>query len=311
MKGIDISSYQKGLNLINVKRAGYNFVILRAGFTGYGITRTKNKDSQFETFYAKAKEIDLPVGAYWYSCANDRDGGIEEAKFMYENCLKGKKFEFPIYIDVEEIRWQTQDKKGVTDAIIGFCETLEKLGYFAGVYSSTSWFYSYIETKRLNAYSKWVADWRGMKPDFPYTAFDMWQNSDNGSVDGKKIDTDIAYKDFPAIIKAAGLNGYEKQEKPAENKTEKKSVHEIALECIEGKWGAGAVRKRKLTQAGYDYDVVQAEVNRLLQVNYVVKKGDTLSAIARKNKTTVNALVKLNNIKNPNLIFAGQVLRIK
>jgi len=44
---------------------------------------------------------------------------------------------------------------------------------------------------------------------------------------------------------------------------------------------------------------------------YTVKKGDTLSEIAQKYGTTVNELVKLNNIKNPNLIYVGQKLKIK
>ena len=44
---------------------------------------------------------------------------------------------------------------------------------------------------------------------------------------------------------------------------------------------------------------------------YVVKRGDTLSKIAAKYNTTVAQLVKWNNIKNANLIYTGQVLRVK
>ena len=44
---------------------------------------------------------------------------------------------------------------------------------------------------------------------------------------------------------------------------------------------------------------------------YVVKKGDTLSGIAKKYKTTIEKLVKLNNIKNKNVIITGQKLRVK
>lgn len=43
---------------------------------------------------------------------------------------------------------------------------------------------------------------------------------------------------------------------------------------------------------------------------YTVKKGDTLSGIAKKYNTTVADLVKKNGIKNPNLIYAGQVLKV-
>jgi len=46
-------------------------------------------------------------------------------------------------------------------------------------------------------------------------------------------------------------------------------------------------------------------------VYYKVKKGDTLSKIAKKYKTTVKQLCKWNNIKNPNVIKVGQKLRVK
>lgn len=43
---------------------------------------------------------------------------------------------------------------------------------------------------------------------------------------------------------------------------------------------------------------------------YTVKKGDTLTKIAKQFNTTVNTLVKLNNISNPNIINVGQVLKV-
>ena len=45
-------------------------------------------------------------------------------------------------------------------------------------------------------------------------------------------------------------------------------------------------------------------------VTHTVVKGDTLSALAKKYGTTVNAIAKLNNINNVNLIYVGQVLTI-
>ena len=46
-------------------------------------------------------------------------------------------------------------------------------------------------------------------------------------------------------------------------------------------------------------------------VTYTVKKGDTLSGIAKKYKTTVSHLGTINHIKNYNKIYVGQVLKIK
>lgn len=93
-----------------------------------------------------------------------------------------------------------------------------------------------------------------------------------------------------------------------------KPIEEVAREVIAGKWGNGEERERRLTEAGYDYDEVQNEVNRILASEpkyYVVKNGDTLSEIAEDFGTTVDQLVKWNNIYNPNLIYVGQKLRVR
>lgn len=93
-------------------------------------------------------------------------------------------------------------------------------------------------------------------------------------------------------------------------------VQTIAQQVIDGLWGNGDVRKAKLTEAGYDYDTVQAKVNELYKqqqtaVYYTVQKNDTLSAIAKKYGTTVAQIAGWNNIKNVNFIVVGQKLRVK
>ena len=45
--------------------------------------------------------------------------------------------------------------------------------------------------------------------------------------------------------------------------------------------------------------------------SYTVKSGDTLSGIASQYNTTVNQIVSLNQLSNPNLIYVGQVLKLK
>lgn len=100
----------------------------------------------------------------------------------------------------------------------------------------------------------------------------------------------------------------------SKNSLDKYSDKELAQMVLKGKFGNGAVRKVKL---GKRYNGVQKEVNKLLGasksegVYYIVKSGDSLSSIATKYKTTVSNLVKLNGIKNPNLIYVNQKIRIK
>lgn len=252
INGVDISKYDKKLTIADIKAAGYKFAILRGGYTGYSSLK-KNVDPLFETFYAQAKAANFPVGCYYYSCATSKQGGIDEANFLYENCLKGKQFEYPIYIDIEDSHNQKGKKTGTTDAIIGFCDTLKAKGYYVGVYSNPSWFTKYIESDRLVGISKWLAHWV-TKPDFCVENIEMWQNTDNTGIKGEDVDTDISFVDFPSLIKYYGLNGFNA-----------KTIDELAKEVIAGKWGKGSERKKLLTEAGYDYAAVQKRVNELLK----------------------------------------------
>lgn len=93
----------------------------------------------------------------------------------------------------------------------------------------------------------------------------------------------------------------------------KYSDYELAQMVLKGQFGNGAVRKAKL---GSRYNAVQQKVNELCSgvssgTYYTVKSGDTLTSIANKYKTTVAQLVKLNGIKNANLIYVNQKIRVK
>ena len=48
----------------------------------------------------------------------------------------------------------------------------------------------------------------------------------------------------------------------------------------------------------------------MANVTYTVKSGDTLIGIASKYNTTVEKLARINNIKNPNLIYPGQKIKV-
>lgn len=139
-------------------------------------------------------------------------------------------------------------------------------------------------------------------------------------IEGNKNNA-VEYRDLQVngkYIRGYGLPDYASKataEKPAA--PEKKSVAEVAQEVKNGKWGNNPERKRRLEAAGYNYAEVQAAANALMNgsgtapATYTVKRGDTLSAIAKKYNTTVAAIAKLNNIKNVNVINAGQVLKLR
>lgn len=108
--------------------------------------------------------------------------------------------------------------------------------------------------------------------------------------------------------------------KPQPTPVKKKSNEEIAKEVIRGNWGNGKERFDRLTAAGYNGDVIQDIVNRMLAGTYTpsskadyytVKAGDTLTAIARKYNTTVYKLKTINKIPNANLIYVGQKIKVR
>ncbi|MCM1530615.1 MAG: hypothetical protein NC093_11570 [Alistipes sp.] len=95
--------------------------------------------------------------------------------------------------------------------IRAFCEALEAAGYWVGLYTSRSVLSTHIEDDIKTRYALWVAEW-GSKLNYSGSV-GIWQYSSKGAVNGINgdVDLDTAYVDYPANVKAAGLNGYGKQ----------------------------------------------------------------------------------------------------
>lgn len=203
MKGIDVSVHNGDIDWKKLKNAGIQFAILRAG---YG-KMASQKDKKFEDNYSGAKAVGIPVGAYWYSYATT----VDEARLEAEICvsiLKGKQFEYPIYFDLEEQKAFDTGKANCSAMVRAFCEVLEKAGYWTGLYTSRSPLGTHIEDDIKTRYALWIAEY-GSKLNYSGSV-GIWQHSCKGSVNGISgdVDLDTDYVDYPAKVKAAGLNGY-------------------------------------------------------------------------------------------------------
>lgn len=199
-KGIDVSQWQGGdIDFKKVKKAGYTFVIIRAG------TGSAEKDIYFERNYRKAKEAGLNVGTYWYSYSSTAEGGIPEAKFALE-VIKGKKFEYPFFYDVEE---NDITKRGITSQLAeNFCTILESNGYFCGLYASKYYLETFFSDRIRDKYTIWVAQYFNQ---CTYKGnYGIWQRTADGRVPGIKdtVDIDISYIDYPSIMLKMHLNGF-------------------------------------------------------------------------------------------------------
>lgn len=105
-----------------------------------------------------------------------------------------------------------------------------------------------------------------------------------------------------------------------------KNLDAVAMDVYKGKYGNEPNRSKKLKAEGYtaaEIKKIQTKVDALCKGNttvpkddtaiyYTVKAGDNLTAIARRNGTTVLQLLKLNpNIKDANKIYVNQKIRVK
>ena len=294
--GIDVSHWQGDFNFANAKNnEGVEFAIIKAGGGDDGLY----KDSRFEDNYRKCVECGLPKGAYFYGNAKSVADAKKEAEYFI-SILSGKKYEYPVFYDVEGKMITDNDRATLTEIVKAFCEIMESAGYWVGIYSSESFFNSEMNDEELTIYSHWVARWGKSKPA-PNSGAEtqMWQFGGetnlirSNKINGQTCDQDYCYVDYPAKIKAAGLNGYGNcQETPA---SAKKSNAEIANEVIVGKWGNGAERKERLTSAGYNYSEIQNIVNETVgapakkSVDEIAKeviRGDWGNGAERKERLT-------------------------
>ncbi|MEI3050677.1 MAG: GH25 family lysozyme [Ruminococcus bromii] len=185
-KCIDVSTWQGSIDFNKVKSAGYDYVIIRAG---YGKEKSQ-KDNMFETNYKKAKSAGLKVGAYWFSYAMSPSTATAEADACL-SCIKGKKFELPVYYDMEYQPAMSTSNSNYTKMAVNFCNKLKSNGFKSGVYSSAS-VYDYLlnrTTLKNNGISIWNAEWYTK----PSITCDVWQYSDNGRINGISTNVDLNY----------------------------------------------------------------------------------------------------------------------
>jgi GH25 family lysozyme M1 (1,4-beta-N-acetylmuramidase) len=288
LKGIDVSYAQGNINWDKVKASGIDFAILRCGY-GQDV---KSQDDKFFERNAKAcEELNIPYGVYLYSYATSEEGAIGEANHTLR-LLKGKKLSYPVFYDLEDTNTTGQcSNSEILKIAKAYVSALEKEGYKVGIYANKHWFTSKLTQKWYDKYPKWVAQYN--KECTYKGTYDMWQYTSSGRVSGiiGNVDMNYCYKDY------APKKEEEKpvQKKPTTTKKpapEKKSVDEVAKEVLEGKWGNGEVRKKKLKAAGYDYDKVQEKVNDLIYTKG--RKVILTNASLYKNSETKKATKKVS-----------------
>ena len=216
--GIDVSEWQGVIDWAKAKAGGIKFAILRAGISS-------RADKCFATNYAACENAGIPAGAYWYCTATTVADAKAQAK-LFLQIISGKKFAYPVYMDLEEHEQFALGKAKCSELADAFLTVLEQAGYFAGLYCSTSYLQQYLTDSIRSRYAIWVAQYYTSctyDGDYGIWQYNVAGNAEYDIIGQKSIpgivgecDMDYCYTDYPAIIKAAGLNGFTKTTQPAE-----------------------------------------------------------------------------------------------
>lgn len=321
--GIDISRWQKGFDLKNAWKEGFTYVIIKAGGADTS-SKTPYKDSQFDTFYTQARAGAWKIGAYFFGNAFSTSDAIKEANAFIQY-LQGKAITH-VYYDVEGAMLN-QGYTHLTEIIQVFCQTMINAGYACGIYTSESHFNSRFNDNAVAIYPHWVARYSSKPPKLKSIApIEIWQygGSTNyirsAKIAGTTVDQDLIYIEWTDQVELP------KQEVIVPAEVEK-STDQLANEVLAGLYGNGVERRIKLgsrwaevqkrvdeivaqrKETGKPYVVTEKDVQTTI-LGVTVKRGDTLSKIAKLYGTTVDALVKANNIEDKNLIKVGQYIKI-
>ncbi len=277
--GIDISLYQKGFDFAKAKSEGVRFAILKCSQEDY-------KDPQLENHYKAAKAAGIPVGAYHYTRARDAAAARAEAKTCIA-ALAGKVFEYPVFFDIEDAVHKKLTKAQNDEIIRAFCTELEAAGYWAGFYCNYDFYKNYCSGEALaKRFSLWLASWGASAP----AECQMWQFGGetniirSNKVAGVVCDQNFALVDYPAMIKEVGANGFPKK--------------------------ATAAAPKPAPVPKPTPVATPAPAPTASETVYTVVAGDTLSGIAARYGTTYQKLAAYNGIANPNVIYAGQKIKI-
>lgn len=203
---LDVSRWQGKIKMegwAQVKAAGYKGVMLRAVGSRNGVPYI---DPTFEDNYDNAKAAGLDVGVYYYTNASCEKLADEELAVLRQT-LRGKELTMPVAVDMEDAELTVLKPKDLTNLAAYHLEQIEKMGFFAQLYTYTSYANRNLEMERLaGRWNIWLADYTGKAPkvSFKYNAH---QHTSKGSVPGisGNVDLNVTTLNYPRIIRKKGL----------------------------------------------------------------------------------------------------------
>ena len=312
-RGIDVSEWQGNIDFSRVREAGIEVVYIRAG-QGFNF-----KDPKFDQNYEEAKRNGLKVGAYHYVTARTVEDAKLQAQF-FVSLISNKQIDCKLAMDFESFGRLTNTE--INEIALAFLEEVERLsGKEAVVYSNT-YTARTIFSQEVARYPLWVAQY-GVQEPTNNGKWEYWvgyQYSSTGRVDGinGNVDLDRYTKDI-FLENTEEVPVVENPKTDSEDRILYKIKRGDTLSKIAREYNTTVAHLAQINNIRnpnliYTGEIITVSFNRNNSdkntIKYRIRRGDTLSQIAARYNTTVAKLVEINDIRNPNLIYAGEILKI-
>lgn len=327
MYGIDISNWQRGLNL---KNTGAEFVICKA------TDGIRFVDSSCDVFVQEAKRNGQLWGFYHFANGLHKSSMKAQAKYFVDNCRNYFGEGVPVldWEDSSEAYGGAVIRYGPAAAKEWLDEVYRLTGVRPMIYMSASVARAYDWSDVAKDYGLWGAGYTGVAtyeaPDTAYYSWGAWewpaihQYSSAGG-----LDKNIAYMDRAAWGKFANPGKTEANSKPAPAPTPapttEPSAQYYTIKSGDTLWGIAqaygttvnqlvslnGISNPDLIYPGTTIKISESAGGAKAGAYYTIKSGDTLWGIAQAYGTTVKQLVSLNGISNPDLIYPGTTIKIR
>ncbi len=207
---IDVSRYQGAIDWAQVAAAGYKGAMLKTVSTNHKLSKQADGlyiDPTFEDNYRNAKAAGLDVGVYYYTYATNKDMVNAELSLLRQ-AVYGKELTLPVAVDVEDNKLGNLDKQSLTDLTAYALHEVEQLGFYAQLYTYTSFAkaYLFVGGAALRPYDVWLADYTGKTPNVTFN-YNAHQHTSKGRVPGisGNVDLNVTTINYPKIIRKKGL----------------------------------------------------------------------------------------------------------
>lgn len=311
-EGIDVSAYQGYIDYERVRNAGIEVVYIKSS------EGTTLEDPYFRTNYDNAKANGLKVGFYHFIRARNEEEARREAEFFARvisgtnpDCRLAMDFEVFGDLSIEEIN-------RISFAFLQKIQeiTQKECVIYSDAYNARNTF----SRELAENYPLWIAEY-GVETPVDNGKWEYWvgfQYTDAGRVDGIEGNVDRDKLTDGILLETGG-------EIPTPEPNPNGNIYYIVKRgdtlshialwydtTVEELVKLNNIQNPNLIYVGQRILILTSdEPNKEKEITYTVKRGDSLWKIANRYGVSVNSLVSLNNIQNPNLIYPGQQIQVR